>query len=237
MLNLKTGRKVASGEQRNPERTRERVMQAAFREIHKSGFRGADLDTILRTAGVTKGAMYHHFENKEALGYAVLDEIIANMGQEKWGWPLKNAANPIDTLIAIIRSTSLKPSDVRLGCALNNLTQEMAPLDEGFRKRTAKMLRGWQASIANALREGKKRGMVRADVNPEEMGSFLVAAYEGYISLAKSEQDAATLVAGEKVMIKFLETLRAPRRRLRSARAARGVAFFVPRYIPTGRYK
>jgi TetR/AcrR family transcriptional regulator, transcriptional repressor for nem operon len=213
MLNPKTGRKAARGKRRNPERTRERVLQAAFREIYKSGFRGTDLDTILRTAGVTKGAMYHHFESKEALGYAVLDEIIANIGQEKWAWPLKNAVNPIDTLIAIIRSTSLKPSDVRRGCALNNLSQEMAPLDEGFQKRTAKMLRGWQVSIANALRDGKKRGMVRADVNPEEMGSFLVATYEGYISLAKSDQDAATLVAGEKTMIKFLETLRAPRKR------------------------
>ena len=220
MLNLKTSRNGPRGERRNPERTRERLLQAAFQEIFKSGFRGTDLDTILRTAGVTKGAMYHHFENKEALGYAVLDEIIANMGQEKWGWPLKNAVNPIDTLIAIIRSTSLKPSDVRFGCALNNLSQEMAPLDEGFRKRTAKMFRGWQISIANALRDGKKRGMVRADVNPEEMGSFLVATYEGYISLAKSDQDPATLVAGEKAMIKFLETLRAPRRRTRMARAA-----------------
>jgi TetR/AcrR family transcriptional regulator, transcriptional repressor for nem operon len=220
MLNSRAGRKPASGERRNPERTRERLLQAAFQEIYKSGFRGTDLDTILRTAGVTKGAMYHHFENKEALGYAVLDEIIANMGQEKWAWPLKNTVNPIDTLIAIIRSTSLKPSDVRFGCALNNLCQEMAPLDEGFRKRTAKMLRGWQVSIANALRDGKKRGMVRVDVNPEEMGSFLVATYEGYISLAKSDQDAATLVAGEKAMIKFLETLRTPRRRIRVARAA-----------------
>ena len=237
MLNPKTSRKTTQGELRNPERTRERLLQAAFREIHKSGFRGADLDTILRTAGMTKGAMYHHFENKEALGYAVLDEIIANMGQEKWGWPLKNALNPIDTPIAIIRSTSLKASDVRLGCALNNLSQEMAPLDEGFRKRTAKMLRGWQVSIANALREGKKRGMVRADVNPEEMGSFLVATYEGYISLAKSDQDAATLVAGQKTMIKFLETLRAPGRSRLTARTSRGVAFLVPRYIPTGRYK
>ena len=218
MLNSRATYKGAGKGRRNPERTRERLLQAAFREIFRSGFRGTDLDTILRTAGVTKGAMYHHFENKEALGYAVLDEVIANMGQEKWAWPLKNAVNPIDTLIAIIRSTSLKPSDVRFGCSLNNLSQEMAPLDEGFRKRTAKMFRGWQASIADALREGKRRGMVRADVNPDEMGSFLVATYEGYISLAKSEQDAATLVAGEKAMIKFLETLRAPRKRI--ARAA-----------------
>jgi TetR/AcrR family transcriptional regulator, transcriptional repressor for nem operon len=219
MLKSVPSRKI-TGEQRNPERTRERLLQAAFREFHKSGFRGTDLDTVLRAAGVTKGAMYHHFENKEALGYAVVDEVLAGIGQEKWSWPLKNAVNPIDTLIAIIRSTSLKPSDVRCGCALNNLAQEMSSLDEGFRRRTARLFGVWQVSIAGALRSGKRRGMVRRSVNPEEMASFLIATYEGYISLAKSRQDVATLLNGEKAMIKFLESLRAPRSRMRVGRAA-----------------
>lgn len=210
----------ADSDRRNPERTRERLLQAAFNEIYKSGFRGTDLETILRTAGVTKGAMYHHFRNKEALGYAVVDEIIANIGREKWSWPLKNAVNPIDTLIAIIRSTSLKPAHVRCGCALNNLSQEMAPLDEGFRRRTAKLFGDWQSAIASALRIGKKRGLVRSGVNPEEMASFLIATYEGYIGLAKSHRNAATLQDGEKVMIKFLESLRTPRRRAAAKRAA-----------------
>ena len=57
-------------------------MQAAFREIHKFRVRGTDLGTILRTAGVTKGAMYHHFENKQALGYAVVEEIIASVSKK-----------------------------------------------------------------------------------------------------------------------------------------------------------
>jgi TetR/AcrR family transcriptional regulator, transcriptional repressor for nem operon len=218
MFNSAASRAVTRGERRNPQRTRERLLQAAFREIYKSGFRGTDLDTILCTAGVTKGAMYHHFENKEALGYAVVDEVLASIGQEKWSWPLKNAMNPIDTLISIIRSTSLKPSDVRCGCALNNLSQEMSSIDEGFRRRTAKLFGDWQVAIAGALRNGKKRGLVRRGVNPEEMASFLIATYEGYISLAKSRQDAATLQGGERAMIKFLESLRAPRSRTRAGR-------------------
>ena len=61
---------------RNPERTRERLLQAAFREMHRSGFRNADLDAILARAGVTEGGLYYHFDNKEALGYAVVDTIM-----------------------------------------------------------------------------------------------------------------------------------------------------------------
>jgi AcrR family transcriptional regulator len=93
---------------RNPERTRELLLQAAFQEIHCSGFRSADLDAILAAAGVTKGALYYHFDNKEALGYAVVDEVTASNLHRKWVQPLRDAKNPIDVLVRIIQSESLK---------------------------------------------------------------------------------------------------------------------------------
>jgi AcrR family transcriptional regulator len=43
-------------------------LKAAFKEMHRSGFRSADLDAISAKAGVTKGALYYHFDDKEALG-------------------------------------------------------------------------------------------------------------------------------------------------------------------------
>ena len=60
------------------------------------------MDIILASAGVTKGALYYQFDNKEALGYAVLDEIVASLTREKWVRPLQNAKNSIDTLIRIV---------------------------------------------------------------------------------------------------------------------------------------
>ena len=64
---------------RDPARTRERLLRAAFQEMHRSGFRGADMNAILAAARVTKGALYHHFDSKEALGYAVVDEVLASI--------------------------------------------------------------------------------------------------------------------------------------------------------------
>jgi AcrR family transcriptional regulator len=61
---------------RDPARTPERLLRAAFQEMHLSGFRSADLNAILAAAGVTKGALYHHFDRKEALGYAVVEEKL-----------------------------------------------------------------------------------------------------------------------------------------------------------------
>jgi TetR/AcrR family transcriptional regulator, transcriptional repressor for nem operon len=193
---------------RNPARTRESLLQAAFEEIYKSGFRGSDVETILRKAGVTKGAMYHHFDNKEALGYSVVDEVIADIMREKWQSPLRDAENPVDALIGIVRSTSLKPEHLSSGCPLNNVSQEMSPLDEGFRKRTARVFNDWRGAIATALQEGKGRGFVRKDVDPDETATFLIAAYEGYMSLTKCFQDASGTRAGLKTLIGYLESLR-----------------------------
>ena len=84
----------------------------------------------------------------------------------------------------------------------------MSPLDEGFRKRLEKLFTGWHNGIAAALRDGQKRGLVRNDVDPNERAIFLVAVYEGYLSLAKNSQDARVLRAGKRILILHLESLR-----------------------------
>ena len=220
MLKVEKGMRRGVAGPRDPVRTRQRLLQAAFQEVYHSGFQGSDLEAILDRAGVTKGALYHHFENKEALGYAVVDEVLATRMRDKWLRPLERARNPIDALARIVQSTSTKPEWLRGGCPMNNLAQEMSPLDEGFRKRLAKLFSGWYDGIAAALREGQKRGLVRSDVDPNERAIFLVAVYEGYLSLAKNSQDARVLRAGKRMLILHLESLRpsagqkrAPRRR------------------------
>jgi len=193
---------------RDPEKTRKRLLQAAFQEVYKSGFQGTDLDSILASAGVTKGALYHHFESKEGLGYALVDEVIADITREKWLEPLRGATDPLDALSKIFQSTSLRDEDVILGCPLNNLSQEMSPLDEGFRKRLARVFAIWHGAIAGALRDGQKRGQVKKDIDADETATFLMAAYEGYISLAKNSQDHRLLKTGNKGITRYIQTLR-----------------------------
>ena len=199
------GRRATS---RNSERTRGLLLQAAFEEMYRSGFRGADLDAILAAAGVTKGALYYHFDNKEALGYAVVDEIIASNLHRKWVQPLRNAQNPLDVLVRIIQSESLKREDVQRGCPLLNLSQEMSGLDEGFRRRTAKIYKNWHDAMAEALREGQKRSVVRSDISANETATFLIAAWEGYAVLGKNSQDPRMLQPGKRSVSRHLELLR-----------------------------
>ena len=117
--------------------TRAKILFAAYKEIHINGFQAASLNTILAHTGVSKGALYHHFPNKTELGYAVIDEVIADRIERSFIEPLKNAEDPIQSLIDLIQQagSSFTLKDIQLGCPLGNLAQEMAPIDEGFRTR------------------------------------------------------------------------------------------------------
>ncbi len=202
---------------RDPERTRERLLQAGFREVYRNGFQSASIDTILAATNVTKGALYYHFDSKEDLGHAIVEEIIAKLTVNKWLIPLQRSKDPVDTLIAIVRATSVRTEDVNGGCPLVNLAQEMSPLDENFRKRLERILREWQEGIAMALLRGQSQGMVRRDLIPRETAGFLIAMYEGYTLLAKNAQDAKVWNVGIRNMVGWLRSLRAPRRTRRSA--------------------
>ena len=57
------------------EATRGALVLAARRLFGERGFAGAPLDEVVRQAGVTKGALYHHFPSKEALFLAVFEDV------------------------------------------------------------------------------------------------------------------------------------------------------------------
>lgn len=197
---------------RNPKRTRERLLQAAFREVYRSGFQSASVDTILAATGVTKGALYYHFDSKEALGHAIIEEVIANLPRDRWLLPLQRSKdkNPIDALISVVKAIPARPRDIRGGCALVNLAQEMSPLDEQFRKRLERIFHDWQEGVGMALRRGQSEGTVRRDVDPDETASFLIAMVEGYEVLAKNAQDPKVWNLGIRNIVRWLSSLRAP---------------------------
>ena len=194
---------------RNPDKTRESLLQAAFEEIHKSGFRAADVPRILEQAGVTKGALYHHFGSKKGLGYAVVEEIVRDMVLDHWVRPLNQAENPIDAMITTLEGSMDDAEEhVICGCPLNNLAQEMSPVDTGFRERIARLFTLWRQGLAKNLARGQREGTVRPELDPDATAAFLVAACEGSIGLAKGSQDVELLATCACGIVQFLETLR-----------------------------
>jgi len=163
---------------------------SAFCEIHRQGFQAASIANILQDTGLTKGALYHHFPTKQALGLAVIDEVIKGRLEGLIFKRLRESERPVETLLEIIATIDKKvPSDfVMLGCPLNNLMQEMSALDKVFQEQLNGVLGIWQKTVEDALKRGQKQGEIRADVNYKATALFIVSAWEGCIGVAKNMQ-------------------------------------------------
>ncbi|MES2365285.1 MAG: TetR/AcrR family transcriptional regulator [Pseudomonadota bacterium] len=170
--------------------TREKILHAAFGEIHRNGFQAASIANILADTGLTKGALYHYFPAKHALGLAVIDEVIRAGLEEMVFSPLREAEYPVEELLNIMQCKAEYADEdtVRLGCPLNNLMQEMSPLDDVFQARMTLILKAWKTAIFNALVIGQRQHQIRPDVDCEAAALFIVSAWEGCWGVAKNMQ-------------------------------------------------
>jgi len=170
--------------------TRGKILFAAYKEIHVNGFQSASLSHILARTGVTKGALYHHFPNKTELGYAVVDEVIAQRIYMSFIQPLAHFDDPIEGFIELVQGAGeiFSMTDIELGCPLSVLAQEMAPIDEGFRTRLAAIYEQWHQSIADVLTQAKADGLIIEEVEPYSMAVTIAAILEGSLSAAKVSQ-------------------------------------------------
>jgi AcrR family transcriptional regulator len=196
---------------RAPEETRRRILQAAFSEFYRTGFQGGSLNSIVKAAGTTKGALFHHFKDKNDLGYAVVEEIVQPRIKTNWLDPLADSIDPIaDVKQAMRRFAKEEQADGRLvqGCPLNNLAQEMSPLDEGFRKRVEKIYSQWRDALEAAFVRGIKAGKVRKAISPRNAATFVVAALAGMIGTAKNAQSEELLKQGAEGLFDYLDSLR-----------------------------
>ncbi len=175
---------------KQPDITRDKILLSAFCEIHRQGFQAASIANILQYTHLTKGALYHHFPTKQALGLAVIEEVIKVQFEAMFFKPLRESEHPIKLLLDSIANINSKvPADfILLGCPLNNLMQEMSALDELFQLQLAGVLEIWKKTIEDALLRGKKMGEIRAEIDHKSAALFIVSAWEGCIGVAKNMQ-------------------------------------------------
>ena len=190
--------------------TRGKILFAAYKEIHVNGFQSASLSNILARTGVTKGALYHHFPNKMALGYAVVDEVLAKRIHLTFIQPLEHFGDPIDGFIELIQGAgdAFSMTDIELGCPLTLLAQEMASIDEGFRTRLTAIYDKWHQSIADVLIRAKQNGLIIDEVDPYTTAVTMAAIMEGSLSAAKVSQSLDKLYHCGAGLTQFLNLIR-----------------------------
>ncbi|MDO9188360.1 MAG: TetR/AcrR family transcriptional regulator [Sulfurimicrobium sp.] len=177
---------------KQPDLTRDKLLRAAFGEIHRQGFQAASIANILADTGFTKGALYHHFPTKQALGLAVIEEVIYGYLDGLIFKALGESDRPVETLLEIISISGAQTDreSICLGCPLNNLMQEMSPLDEAFKDCLNAILINWKGAVEQALLRGKEQRVIRSDVDCGAAALFVVSAWEGCVGTAKNLQSA-----------------------------------------------
>jgi TetR/AcrR family transcriptional repressor of nem operon len=203
---------------RQPQITRDQILQAAYQAVYERGLTATSLDDVLARTGVSKGALYHHFDGKLGLGCAIVDEVVAAKVREAWIDPVAGSTDPIGALQRHFRALVRKPSEeaLRYGCPLQNLAAEISSLDEQLRGRVEALLRRWVETVRDALRAGQAAGTVDPEVDATRAATFIVASIEGALSLVKASRDAKVMRAAFDELAAYLDTLR-PRAAVRAA--------------------
>jgi TetR/AcrR family transcriptional repressor of nem operon len=195
---------------RNLERSRKEILDTAFLEVYNRGFQGVSVDDIVAKTSLTKGAFYHHFPTKLDLGYALVEEVLKSLIIERWITPLSAYDNPLDGIVRQMKLLigNADPSVLRTGCPLNNLVQEMAPIDKGFQVRLQSALNLWIDELELHLKRGQRAGFVRPDVDTRQAAHFIVLLHEGTYGLLKGLDDPGafrTLFAAVKAYLRSIE--------------------------------
>ncbi len=165
---------------RKPEETRGRLLEAATSVFARSGFDRATVDEIVQEAGFSKGAFYVHFESKDDLFWAMLEERISRQQEAlrqavDYGRPVaENVRTILSGVFGLLRDDPLWGS----------LYMEFgahASRNEKVRQRLAKMYERWRELTEDILNTGREAGRIRSDIDVQFIATVLIAAVEGSI--------------------------------------------------------
>lgn len=178
----------------DPEGMRQRVLDVAAALFQSQGYNATSMKDLLREAGISAGAMYHHFPTKKACGLDVIRERVLPSVTATWIEPIaksSSAKSGIHEVMTGIADELEQAQRVR-GCPLNNLTLELALADSEYRAAISMIFGEWQRVITEKLKSDIAAGRLQ-NMDAESFSTFVVAAYSGAMAIAKAEQSVRAL--------------------------------------------
>lgn len=186
----------------NPEGMRQRVLDVAEAAFQEKGYHATSLGDLMKAAGVTGGALHHHFPAKKAIGLAVIEERVAAAVEETWIRPVAAASSAREGVRQVFAAVAdeLDAQGFVRGCPLNNLAHELSLADADFRAALERIFAAWRHAIAEKMRGDQNAGG-EAGADAERFAVLAVAVYSGAMSMAKTAQDASALrLCGEELV-------------------------------------
>lgn len=178
----------------DPEGMRRKVLDVAEESFQARGYHASSLGDLMAAAGVSGGALHHHFPTKKALALAVIDERVAAAVEETWIVPVQAAASAREGVRAVFEAVAaqLEQQGFVRGCPLNNLAHELSLANPDFRAALAGIFSAWRQAIADKISADQRAGREQG-TDPQRFAALAVATYSGAMSMAKTAQDATVL--------------------------------------------
>ncbi|MEU9148167.1 ScbR family autoregulator-binding transcription factor [Streptomyces sp. NPDC048349] len=161
---------MARARQERAEITRQAILDGAATAFDHSGFDGTSLSDVVRYAGVTKGALYFHFQSKEALARTLIEEqfqvsqnipAIENPG-------LQTAIDLSHQMAFGLRTNVRIRAGIRLVVEFGSFTRpDPAPYNT------------WIDTCHVCLTPAQERGDILPSLNAYDVSTFLVGAFTG----------------------------------------------------------
>lgn len=193
-------------------RTRERILDKAEQEFLRRGVSRTTLQHIARAAGVTRGAIYWHFQGKSDLFNAMMNRVTLPLEREirRSGEPALDAplAQIRGSFLAALKATMTDPQARRvIEIALHKVEHTAA--QPGVRERRLKGLRARVDDIASGFRRAARRGQWQAGVPARTAAVAVHSLVDGLIQNWLLDPGSFNLLAvGRRAIDALLDGLR-----------------------------
>jgi TetR/AcrR family transcriptional regulator, transcriptional repressor for nem operon len=195
----------------HPERgdARTRLLEAARDVIRTKGFAATSVDDICRAAEVTKGAFFHHFENKEALGAAAAAFWAETTSVFFENAPYHDQDDPLDRLLGYVefRKSIIEGDLAEFTCLVGTMTQEVYASHPTIREACAASIFSHAATLEPDIAEVMKSRPIKADWTPASLASHTQAVLQGAFILAKATGDRAVALESIDHLKRYLTLL------------------------------
>jgi AcrR family transcriptional regulator len=183
------------------EATRQELVEAATRLFAERGYEDTSIEAVLGEAGVSRGALYHHFAGKEALFEAVLEEVERGVAQA-----VVDAVTGVTDPVAALRQGTKAWLELTTDPVVRRISLVDAPAVVGWEKWRGIDERHGFGLTKHALESLAEAGHVRPELVDVLAHVLLAALVEVALLIARSDDPAAARKAGEAAIDRLLES-------------------------------
>ena len=191
------------------EKTKQRIVFEAATLFNQKGYEGTSMKDIMEATGMSKGALYGHFKDKEEIAVAAFQRAVNTVLVEV-GQRTRDKESVLDKFREVIffyKERILNPP-VEGGCPIQNSSVDADESRPLLRQEVIKSMDAWQERIVRTLQKGMARGEVRIDVDAREFSINFICTLEGGIMMAQLYKDVSYFDSVARQLMAMVEGLK-----------------------------